>query len=162
MTNNLKKILLLLIFSASLFYFWKSGNFLEKKVSIQEEIRKSSLLGDLLSDSNTQVEIQQPIDLVEKVSVEEVSVEEVSEEEVRVLPITISDNSTLETEERAEEFSLLKSKCPIDENTFKINFSYKNDNFDVFVVADKQDEFWQWLKLNYPKLEKDSFTIIEL
>lgn len=152
MTNQLKKILLLLIFSAALFYFWKSGIFLEKKMSIQEEIHKSSLLGDLLSDSNTQVEIQQPIDLVA----------EVSNEEVRVLPITISDNSTLETEERAKEFSLLKSKCPIDENTFKINFSYKNDNFDVFVVADRQDEFWQWLKLNYPKLEKDSFTIIEL
>lgn len=157
MTNQLKKILLLLIILSSLFYFWKSDNFLEKKVSIQEEIRKSSLLGDLLSDSNTQVEIQEPIDLVE-----EASVEEVSKEAVKVLPITISDNSTLETEERAKEFSLLKSKCPIDENTFKINFSYKNDNFDVFVVADKQDAFWQWLKLNYPKLEKDSFTIIEL
>lgn len=80
-------------------------------------------------------------------------------EEVKVLPIIIENNSTPETEAKAQEFFLLKSKCPINESTFSINFSYKKDKFDVLVAKDKENEFWLWLATNYPKLDKNSFVI---
>lgn len=80
-------------------------------------------------------------------------------EEVKVLPIIIENNSTPETEAKAQEFSLLKSKCPINESTFSISFSYKKDKFNVLVAKDKEDEFWLWLATNYPKLDKNSFVI---
>lgn len=80
-------------------------------------------------------------------------------EEIKVMPIIIENNSTPETEAKAQEFFLLKSKCPVNESTFNINFSYKKDKFDVLVTKDKEDEFWTWLTANYPKLDKSSFVI---
>lgn len=165
MPNHLRKILLLLIFFILPYYFWKNADFFKEKVSVQEEISESSLLSALLNHSSNQTEIRQPAELAQETFVQEAPKEEVSEEtneEVKVMPIVISDHSTLETEERAKEFSLLKSKCPINQNNFNINFSYENDNFEVFLTKNKEEEFWQWLKVNYPKLGKDSFTIIEL
>lgn len=147
------------------YYFWKNADFFKEKVLVQEEISKPSLLSALLNHSSNQTEIRQPAELAQETFVQEAPKEEVSEEtneEVKVMPIVISDHSTLETEERAKEFSLLKSKCPINQNNFNINFSYENDNFEVFLTKNKEEEFWQWLKVNYPKLGKDSFTIIEL
>jgi len=119
MGNLSKKILLLLVFLALLFYLWKNDFFLKKDKFTKEE----------------------------KI------------EEVKVLPIIIENNSTPETEAKAHEFSLLKSKCPINENTFSISFSYKKDKFDVLVAKDKEDNFWLWLATNYPKLDKNLFVI---
>lgn len=151
--NESKKriIYLALFILACLFLLisvFRQSNFLSKKTSpvetspvsvIEQEASKTSLLGDIANEAT-----------------------ESAKEEVKVLPIVIVDNTTPETEEKAAQFALLKSKCPINEDAFNINFSYKNDKFDVLLVADKESEFWQWLAVNYPKLEKDSFIVAKL
>lgn len=108
-------------------------------LTIEQEASKASLLADMAQEATDS-----------------------AKENVKVFPVAIVENVNPDTEERAAQFAILKSKCPVNEDTFSINFSYKNDKFDVLLVADKENEFWQWLAVNYPKLEKDWFVVAKL
>jgi len=81
---------------------------------------------------------------------------------LKVLPIVIEDTSTPETIEKAKQFATLKSKCPVTTANFEIDFSYSEDKFNVFIVLDKEAEFWKWLGENYPALDVNSFILTAL
>lgn len=169
LAKNFKKnkyfLLLFLLIGLSVLIpiFDKSKLFFKgKSLVLEDKPDKISLLGLLINqlDMKDELEMHGDPQLDSTTSTKLAVLDD--QTEVKVLPIVISENITAETEEIATQFAMLKSKCPIYKDTFNLDFSYENDKFEAFVVTDKENEFWQWLATNYPKLKATSFTVIKL
>ena len=63
---------------------------------------------------------------------------------------------------KSRQMQTLKSKVPVRENTFTVEYDYSKDKFSVFLSEPKEKNrivFQQWLNDNYQSLSLDKFNI---